>query len=525
MHPLRVLMPFLIAVAAHGLESPLAESKELYREPFRPQFHFSPAKNWMNDPNGLVYFDGQYHLFFQYNPYGDTWGHMSWGHATSTDLLHWSELPVAIPEDGDAMIFSGSVVVDESNSSGFGKAGQAPLVSIYTGAGRAVGSTQNQNLAFSLDAGRSWRKYAGNPVLDIHSSAFRDPKVFRYEPGHTWVMAVALSDRHEVAFYSSPDLKSWTHLSDFGPAGASDGAWECPDLFPLPIDGNPDNMRWVLKVDVFRSAIAAGSGTQYFVGRFDGREFKPDADPGQPATVATPHWLDYGMDFYAAMSWGNLPSANRRTVWIAWMNSHHYAQEIPTSPWRGAMSVPRELSLHSSAGSLRLRQAPVRELLSLRGRQWQIQPRTIGALPYRVNLPKGTGKSMEIIVAIAPRSAREVGIDVRVGAGEKTRIGYDRAGELLFIDRSHSGLIPSPEFAHRSSMPLKAHDGVIILHILLDWSSVEVFANDGEGVMTEQLFAAPDSVGIELSANDGTAQLSSMNLWELRSAVPRHAHH
>lgn len=210
--------------------SPAHAENDNYKEMYRPQYHFTPAINWMNDPNGLVYYHGEYHLFYQYNPSGNTWGNMSWGHAVSRDLVHWTQLPVAIPQDTQEMIFSGSAVVDTNNTTGFGKPGNPALVAIYTSVDKVTGK-QSQALAYSTDGGRTFTKYAGNPVLDIGSSNFRDPKVFWYEPGHEWLMTVALSDQHKVSFYSSPDLKHWKHLSDFGPAGAAGGVWECPDLF------------------------------------------------------------------------------------------------------------------------------------------------------------------------------------------------------------------------------------------------------------------------------------------------------
>ena len=260
--------------------APAATADTPYHETFRPQFHFTPAQNWMNDPNGLIWYKGKYHLFFQYNPSGNTWGNMSWGHAVSTDLVHWKQLPVAIPQDANEMIFSGSVVFDRGNSSGLGTADNPPLVAVYTSLVKATG-VQRQSLAYSTDGGLTFTKYAGNPVLDLNSQNFRDPKVFWYAPAKRWMMVVALSDQHKVSFYSSSDLKSWTHLSDFGPAGATGGAWECPDIFPLPVDGNPDNTKWVLAVGT--QSIAGGTGVQYFVGQFNGAKFTSDDPAGYTA--------------------------------------------------------------------------------------------------------------------------------------------------------------------------------------------------------------------------------------------------
>ncbi|MFF5184984.1 GH32 C-terminal domain-containing protein [Streptomyces sp. NPDC000345] len=276
--PRRRLLAALAVLSGLGLvaASP-ATADTLYHERYRPQFHFTPDRNWMNDPNGLIYYKGRYHLFFQYNPSGNSWGNMSWGHAVSTDLVHWKQLPVAIPQDDQEMIFSGSVVLDRNNSTGFGTRKNPPLVAVYTSAQKASGK-QQQALAYSTDGGTTWTKYYDNPVLDIGSNNFRDPKVFWYAPTGRWLMAVSLADQHKIAFYSSADLKHWTHQSDFGPAGATGGVWECPDLFPLPVDGDPKKTKWVLAVNLNPGGIAGGSGAQYFVGDFNGKKFTSDDD-------------------------------------------------------------------------------------------------------------------------------------------------------------------------------------------------------------------------------------------------------
>src|SRR5687767_2065816 len=254
-----LLLSRLILVLAFGwlCAAINARSAELYREPWRPQFHFTAATNWMNDPNGMVFYDGEYHLFYQYNPFGDKWGHMSWGHAVSRDLVRWEHLPIALYEENDVMIFSGSAVVDWKNTTGFGKDDKPPLVAIYTGH-YTKKPLQNQHIAYSNDRGRTWTKHAGNPVLDIGDKDFRDPKVMWHEGTKRWVMTVAWPTHRKVRFYASPNLKEWTHLSDFGPAGSTSGIWECPDLFPL-------GTKWVLIVNVGSGAPAGGSGCQYFI--------------------------------------------------------------------------------------------------------------------------------------------------------------------------------------------------------------------------------------------------------------------
>ena len=322
----------------------------LYTEKYRPRFHFSPAKNWTNDPNGLVYFDGEYHLFYQYNPYGNKWGHMSWGHAVSADLLHWKHLPLAIPEKDSVMIFSGSAVVDKNNSSGFSnKHGQTPMVAIYTAhisdSSKPDNYRQEQHIAYSLDKGRSWTKYSGNPVLDLHKKDFRDPKVFWYDKDKKWIMAVVLPHEHIVQFYSSHNLKEWTYLSDFGPAGDATNIWECPDLLQVPVEDNPGKMKWVL-------LNSQQTTMQYFVGEFDGTKFINE----NPANkIFRP---DYGPDYYAAITYNNLP-ASQLPVFLGWANNWSYANDIPTFPWKSAMALPRSLSLKKFDSEWTLVQRPI----------------------------------------------------------------------------------------------------------------------------------------------------------------------
>src|SRR6201996_6475955 len=329
-----------------------------YNQPFRPQYHFSPREHWTNDPNGLVYFQGEYHLFFQYNPFGDEWGHMSWGHAVSPDLLHWRQLPVALPEQDGIMIFTGSTVIDEHNSSAFCAAGKPCMVAIYTGHTPPSGSKpalQTQNLAYSNDRGRTWTKYSGNPVLDLHMADFRDPKVFWSQQSRQWVMAVSLPNDHKVRLYGSDDLKHWRTLSEFGPAGASGGQWECPELFELPLEGTSGETRWVMKVGLNPGAREGGSGEQYFLGRFDGVRFTNE----NPESLTL--WTDYGKDCYCALTFNNLPK-NHAPVMLGWMDNWQYAASLPTSPWRGQMTIPRKLSLRQTADGIRLLQEPVDEL-------------------------------------------------------------------------------------------------------------------------------------------------------------------
>lgn len=481
-------------------------SAQYYREPYRQQFHFSPPLNWMNDPNGLVYHNGAYHLFYQHNPLGNTWGHMSWGHAVSRDLVEWEHWPIALHEEYGVMIFSGSAVFDAENTSGFGTADDPPLVAIYTGHGQG---RQTQDLAYSVDGGRCWTKYRGNPVLDLGMQDFRDPKVFWHVPTNRWIMVVSLAVDKIIHFYASTDLKEWTYLSEFGPAGVADKPnWECPDLFPLPIEGEPGEMRWVLEADMGSGAIAGGSGGEYFVGTFDGTTFVPEPGGSQ--------WVDYGRDFYAPISWNNLPSSDGRRLWIGWMNNWHTA-EIPTSVWRSCMSVPRLLRLRRVDGRLRMVQNPLAELKTLRGRRQRMVDVTIEG-DAKVPVMAEGGQQVEIVAEFEPGDAKQFGLIVRGGEQERTIVGYDPGAEQLYVDRTKSGnVVFHPDFAGKHPAPLPLRDGRIKLHILVDSSSVEVFGNDGEVVITDRVFPDPRSGRVELFADGGSARLVSLELWPLRS--------
>ncbi len=478
-------------------------------DPYRPRFHFTPPRHFMNDPNGLVYLDGEYHLFYQHNPLGDIWGHMGWGHAVSADLVHWRHLPLALREEDGVMVFSGSAVVDRGNTSGLcGERGSTTscLVAVYTGHGHG---RQTQNLAYSRDRGRTFTKYAGNPVLDIGSKDFRDPRVLWHEASGQWVMVVSLAEERRIRFYGSPDLVHWTHLSDFGPAGYTKGQWECPDLFALSVEGDPSRRRWVLDVDVNPGAPQGGSADQYFVGRFDGRRFTPDA--------ATPPvlWADYGKDFYASQSWSDLPASDGRRVWIGWMSNWQYANVEPTPPWRGMFTVPRVLSLAELPEGLRLRQEPVAELRALRGKRWSAPGRAIaGTSP----LEGPAGDALEVRAELDPGTATAFGLKVRMGGGEETLVGYDVAASELFVDRRRSGRVGfSAEFAGRHGGPLALDQGRLRLQVLVDRSSVEVFGNDGLAVISERIFPDPRSLGVAAYAEGGEARLVSIEAWPLAS--------
>jgi fructan beta-fructosidase len=480
----------------------------------RPLFHFAPPRGWMNDPNGLVFRDGEFHLFYQFNPFGTRWQNMSWGHAVSCDLVRWEDLGVALPQQDGIMIFSGSAAVDERNTSGLGTAGRGPIVAAYTGH-HVSGGRQTQNIAFSNDDGRTWTKYAKNPVIDIGSTGFRDPKIFWHAPSGKWVMLVSLADERKVRFYGSADLRHWNHLSDFGPAGAPHKPnWECPDLFPVPIEGSPGGQsKWVLHVGLGGGAVAGGSGGEYFVGDFDGTTFRSDD------RLDTVRWTDYGNDFYAAVSWNNVPASDGRRLWIGWMTDLRYAGDLPTGrDWRGMMSVPRSLTLREVGGRLRLTQQPVRELQSLR-ESHRATPRTHLASAISA-IEENAGDAVEIVAEFTPRDARQFGLKVCVGPGQETVVGYDVARREMFVDRTKSGNSGfHRDFPGRHAAPLTASpDGRVKLHVLVDRYSVELFGNDGESVITDLIFPGEKSRGVQVYCDGGGADYS-LDLWHLKAAA------
>ncbi len=488
------------------------QSASYMNERFRPQFHFSPELNWMNDPNGLVFHDGEYHLFHQYNPAGNTWGHMSWGHAVSKDLLHWEHLPLAIPESGGVMAFSGCCVVDARNSSGFGSTENPPMVAIYTGHGHG---RQVQNLAWSTDRGRTWNLWEGNPVLDLNNPDFRDPKVFWHEQSQKWVMLVSLAAERVLVFYSSTNLKQWTELSRFGPAGSIHKPnWECPDLFELPVEGRSGETRWVLEADMGAGAIAGGSGGEYFVGEFDGTEFRAS----QRA-----QWVDFGRDFYAPVSWSNLPPQQKRQVWLGWFNNWETCL-VPTSPWRSCMSVPRTLALRSvrfngeEPEQLVLVQQPIEELKQLRKSTLTPDVSDAGWPPRAVtSAGELGGYEFELEATLKPGQGRSLGFRIRSGENEYTEIGFDRWQNAVYVDRTRSGVVDfHPSFAGRHLAPARLIHSCIQLRVLIDRSTVEVFINEGEAVISDRIFPTGNDPVLEVFCGGEGAQIVDLRLHRLQ---------
>lgn len=455
------------------------------KEKYRPVFHVSPAYGWMNDPNGMVYLNGEYHLFFQYNPYGTRWGNMHWGHIVSRDLTTWEHLPVALAPDELGAIFSGSAVIDKDNTAGFGK---NAMVAIYTSAGKH----QQQSIAYSLDNGRSFVKYKGNPVLsDPDIADFRDPKVFWHEQSKKWIMALATSQT--ISFYASPDLKKWEKQSEFGQGtGAHGGVWECPDLIQLSVAGQK---KWVLLVSINPGGPNGGSATQYFIGDFDGKTFRADNLP-------YPLWLDYGRDNYAGVTWSNVPASDGRCLFMGWMNNWDYANQIPQTYFRGAMTLPRELRLENNGEHLVLANYPVQEVERKRTTKTVFDPIKVDRTQSVENLVKDNTGTYEILMTVRPEESSVFSFALANAKGEKTVFLFDMKNKRFSVDRSKSGIVDfSPNFAARKSeAPLPVRKSYEV-RLLVDKSSVECFIDKGEVVQTNSIFPTEIYNSLEFNAD------------------------
>lgn len=628
-------------------------------ELYRPQFHFSPEKNWLNDPNGLVYYKGIYHLFYQYNPFGDQWGNMSWGHATSTDLIHFEEQAVAIPFQDGVMAFSGSAVVDWNNTSGFGLNGEPPIVAIYTGLVTSTGY-QDQRIAFSNDGGFTWSIYNQNPVIDINSNEFRDPKVIWHEATQKWIMVVSLGNNRKIRFYRSDDLKNWEFLQDFGPEGNTAGVWECPDFFALPVDGNLNNEKWVLV-----HSIGPGAA-QYFIGDFNGQEFIWDGSTlptsiviedfesgnydnwsvdgnafGQfPASGTLPNqqavsgylgeklvnsflngditqgrlisknftiqenyinfligggnhadgtyiklvvenevvhsstglndeflawdtwdvtdyvgqlahieiidsitggWghinidhiiqtaspvatinkgiIDYGKDFYAVQSFSDIPESDGRRIWLAWMNNWSYAENVPTSPWRGMMSIAREVNLRTINGQVKLVQNPVKELEKLHTDSVYFQNESIEFIDNYIK--DKSYKIYELKGSINKLGSNSFELSIKKGIDQKTQVLFDFENNEIRLDRSNSGdLTWNQIFSDAQAAPLNSTNDTIDFQLIVDNCSIELFVNGGQVVFSNQIFPDSTSYSIELSSENPSLTFNEFVLFNFEDNIP-----
>ena len=468
------------------------------REKFRPTYHFSPLYGWMNDPNGMVYKDGEYHLFYQYNPYGSKWGNMSWGHAISQDLVKWKHLPVAIAPDALGTIFSGSAVVDFDNTAGFGA---GAIIAIYT----QNSDRQVQSIAYSTDNGRTFTKYENNPVLTSEARDFRDPKVFWYESTKRWIMVLAVGQ--EMQIFSSPNLKDWTFESRFGEGqGAHGGVWECPDLFELPVEGTNDK-KWVLLCNLNPGGPFGGSATQYFVGSFNGKEFVNES----PSKTK---WMDWGKDHYATVTWSDAPD-NRRIA-IAWMSNWQYANDVPTSQYRSPNSVPRDLSLFTVDGETYLQSAPSPELLALRDASKKRSFKVNGTRTIKEMIPGNDG-AYEIELTIENQHADVIGFRLYNDKGEEVDMQYDMKEKKFSMDRRKSGEVSFNEnFPMLTWTAIESGKDELKLRLFVDKSSVEAFGDGGRFVMTNQVFPSEPYTHIDFYSKGGAYKVDSFVIYKLK---------
>ena len=493
---------------------------------YRPEYHHTPLYGWMNDANGLVYKDGEYHLYFQYNPYGSKWGNMHWGHSVSKDLVHWEHLNPAIARDTLGHIFSGSTVIDKNNSAGYGK---DAMIAFYTSASDEHG--QIQCMAYSNDNGRTYTKYEKNPILTPFDGLkdFRDPKVFWYEPAQKWYMIVS-ADKN-MRFYSSTDLKQWEYLSQFGEGyGVQPNQFECPDFIQLPVDGNKDNMKWVMIVNINPGCPFGGSATEYFIGDFDGKEFKCDTDK------SVTKWLDFGKDHYATVCFSN---TGDRIIAVPWMSNWQYANVTPIRQYRGANALPRELSLYTKNGEIYMAANVVKETETLRKSTRNVESLSVEGETVIDSITDGLNSGVELEMDIVPDKAQTVGFDIMNAKGEKTKIYLDLKAGRAVMDRTESGLIAFGEkaephfkenhdrrktesinyindFALGTWAPLSLCEGKSYhLNVFVDKCSVELFVDGGRIAMTNLVFPTEVYNSLRFYTEGGKAEVKNLSIHKL----------
>lgn len=493
-------------------------------EKFRPVYHHTPLYGWMNDANGLVYKDGEYHLYFQYNPYGSKWGNMHWGHSVSKDLVHWEHLAPAIARDTLGHIFSGSSIVDQENVAGYG-AGN--ILAFYTSASDKNG--QIQCLAFSKDNGRTFTKYEKNPILCPADGLrdFRDPKVFRYEPEDKWVMIVS-ADK-EMRFYDSKNLKDWNYMSSFGEGyGVQPCQFECPDMVELPVDGDLNRKKWALIVNVNPGCYFGGSATQYFTGNFDGTKFSCDSQPN------VTKWLDWGKDHYATVCFSN---TGERTIAVPWMSNWQYCNIVPTKQFRSANALPRELSLYTQDGEIYLSAVPVPEIKTLRKEKKEIPAFTVANDYHIDSLLADNDGAYELALEITVGEAEIMGFNLFNDKGEKVDIYFNLPEKRLVMDRTKSGIV---DFGKKSvSHEIEVHDrrkttsinyiddfalatwapikkeNKYTLDVFVDKCSVEIFLNGGKVAMTNLIFPSEPYNRMCFYSKGGSFQVDSFKAYRL----------
>lgn len=475
------------------------------RETYRPVYHHTPVYGWMNDPNGMFYKDGVYHLYFQYNPYGSMWGNMTWGHSTSTDLTHWTYEGTAIVPDAWGAIFSGSCVVDKDNTAGFGK---GAVVAFYTSAKSTPwGDIQSQSMAYSLDNGKTFIKYEHNPILTSTERDFRDPKVFWYAPGKHWVMMLAVGQ--EMQIYSSGNLKEWKKESSFGAMqGAHGGVWECPDLVEVAVEGSKEK-KWVLICNLNPGGPFGGSAAQYFVGSFDGKKFVNES-PTQTK------WLDWGKDNYATVTWSNAPAG--RCIALGWMSNWQYANNVPTTQYRSANTLARDLTLYRAGGELYLKSKPSPEIKKARAEEKKISTFEVKGNYEVASLLADNKGAYEIEMTIENKGTSKIDFSLMNEKGEKVAMYYDVVRKQFVMDRSASGIVGfSRDFPAVTVAPAPVRNtDQIHLRLFIDRSSVEAFGEEGEYVMTNLVFPAEPYNRMVFSSDKGSYIVKSMNVYRLQ---------
>ena len=488
---------------------------DYYQEKNRPQFHFTPAANWMNDPNGMFYHEGKYHLFYQYFPDSTVWGPMHWGHAESPDMIRWEHLPIGLYPDSIGCIFSGGAVVDINNTSQLGTSENPPIVATFThhdfvGEKAKSNDFQKQSIAYSLDGGYEWIKYKGNPVIPNTEKIkdFRDPKVVWHEASQKWILVLAAYDK--VKFYASPNLTDWEFISDFGIPG-DNRLWECPDLFPMQVEGT-DETKWVLIVSIQKEAPNDGTATSYFIGEFDGTHFKSE--------INNQKWLDWGTDNYAFVTWNNIPKSDGRILGIGWMSNWQYAQIVPTETWRSTMTLPRELRLVKSATTYALNSLPVKEFQTLRGATTSLGQMSITEEKILEGSFSASQAELDLNIDLKQTTAKSFGIKLQNEVGEYLTIQFDKTAGKMFVDRTNAGKNKFSEAFYKNvhAAPIDFTKAELDIQLIIDAASIEIFINDGELNFTSIFFPSEKFNTISLLAEGGACSIANAEIYSLNSA-------
>lgn len=514
MKNISILLITIIMLNAIGCKEEASLNTKTEEQMYRPNLHFTPHKNWMNDPNGMFYLDGLFHLYFQHNPKDNVWGPMHWGHAISRDGVQWEEQPIALYPDENGTIFSGSAVVDHQNTSGFGTAENPPIVAIFTShshekekAGRI--DYETQSIAYSLDQGMTWTKYERNPVIaNPGIKDFRDPKVFWYENTQQWILVLAAGQ--EVQFYSSPNLKEWTKTTVFGQGkGNHKGVWECPDLFPLPVVGT-DIKKWVLLVSINPGGPNGGSATQYFVGDFDGKNFLIDSGFNTQMEKEHSFWVDFGRDNYAGVTYNNIETPKGERLFQGWMSNWQYASKVPTTKWRSAMTLIRKLALKPLQDSYHLVATPYISKSS----SPTFTRNNIEAVESPQNIMTRENVSFTATQISFEWEGENFEWSFSNGEKEELKVGYNFVKNSYYINRLKAGKNNfSDQFApHVSTAPKKNTNSIIKGTMILDKTSIEVFFDDGLTVFSEIFFLKAPFETLTLS---GVGSIQNLEAYEL----------